>query len=129
MNRVLQAPVMLLGNVPALIIGLVPNVTNVKLDGPKQIAINVQLVGLGIIVTNVIQDIMDSHIAQVSKRNVHCRFCTVPTLYVIFFLSDELRKSTISDFPKQTNFGHILITFFFHPLIDPQFDIVFQPAA
>ena len=76
MNRVLQAPVILLGNVPALIIGLVPNVTNVKLDGPKQIAINVQLVGLGIIVTNVIQDIMDSHIAQVSKIIVqHCRFC------------------------------------------------------
>ena len=30
-----------------------------------------------------------------------------------FFFSDELRKFTISDFPKQTNFGHILITLFF----------------
>ena len=48
---------------------------------------------------------------------------------VLFFL-DELRKFTISDFPKQTHFGHILITlFFFHPLIDPHFDIVFQPTA
>ena len=56
MNRVLQALalVMLLGNVPALIIGLVPNATNVPLVGPNQIALNVHLVGLGIIVTNVI---------------------------------------------------------------------------
>ena len=29
------------------------------------------------------------------------------------FISDELRKFTISDFPKQTHFGHILITLFF----------------
>ena len=46
-----------------------------------------------------------------------------------FFFSDELIKLTISDFPKQTHFGHILITFFFHHLIDPHFDIVFQPMA
>ena len=30
-----------------------------------------------------------------------------------FFFSDELRKFTISDSPKQTHFGHILITLFF----------------
>ena len=72
MNRVLQAPVTLLDNVPAMIIGLVPNVINVQLDGPNQIVTNVQLVGLGIIVTNVIliQAIMDFHIAEVSKRNI-----------------------------------------------------------
>ena len=83
MNRVLQALalVMLLGNVPALIIGLVPNATNVPLVGPNQIALNVHLVGLGIIVTNVIliQAIVDSHIAQVSKSNVNCLFCLLLT--------------------------------------------------
>ena len=47
-----------------------------------------------------------------------------------FFFLDKLRKFTISDFPKQTHFRHILITlFFFHPLIDPHCDIVFQPIA
>ena len=48
-----------------------------------------------------------------------------------FFFSAELRKFTISDFPKQTHFGHILITLFFflYPLIDPHIDIVFQPIA
>ena len=47
------------------------------------------------------------------------------------FFSDELRKFAISDFPKQTHFGDILITsfYFLHPLIDPHFDIVFQPMA
>ena len=48
-----------------------------------------------------------------------------------FFFLDKLRKFTISDFPMQTHFGHILIIFFFFlcPLIDPPFDIVFQPTA
>ena len=52
-------------------------------------------------------------------------------LYVIFFFSDELRKFSISDFPKQTHFGHILITIFFflHPLTNPHIDIVFQLMA
>ena len=40
-------------------------------------------------------------------------FYILGRLYVIFFFSDELRKFTISDFPKQINFGHILITLFF----------------
>ena len=30
-----------------------------------------------------------------------------------FFFSNELRKFTISDFPKQTHFGHTFITLFF----------------
>ena len=36
-------------------------------------------------------------------------------IYIIcnFFFSDKLRKFSISDFPKQTHFGHILITLFF----------------
>ena len=85
MNRVLQAPVTLLDNVPAMIIGLVPNVINVQLDGPNQIVTNVQQVGLGIIVTNVIliQAIVDSHIAQVSKSNVNCLFCLLLTRTVL----------------------------------------------
>ena len=85
MNRVLQAPVTLLDNVPAMIIGLVPNVINVQLDGPNQIVTNVQQVGLGIIVTNVIliQAIVDSHIAQVSKSNVNCLFCLLLTSAVL----------------------------------------------
>ena len=33
-------------------------------------------------------------------------------IYVICFFIDELRKFTISDFPKQTHFGHILINLF-----------------
>ena len=72
MNKVLQTPVVLLENVPAMIIGLVSNVTNVKLDGLVKIVINAQLVGLGIIVGNVILilAIVDSHIAQVSKSNI-----------------------------------------------------------
>ena len=57
MNKVLQTPVVLLENVPAMIIGLVSNVTNVKLDGLVKIVINVP------------QDMMDTHIAKVSKQN------------------------------------------------------------
>ena len=52
--------------------------------------------------------------------------------YMYFFFSDKLRKFTISDFPKQTHFGHISIAHFItflHHLIDPHFDIVFQPRA
>ena len=44
-------------------------------------------------------------------------------LYMYFFFLDELRKFTISDFPKQTHLGYTLITLFFfqHPIIDPHF--------
>ena len=95
MNRVLQALalVMLLGNVPALIIGLVPNATNVPLVGPNQIALNAHLVGLGIIVTNVIliQAIVDSHIAQVSKSNI---------LFECLLLTRELVNECSSSFTR-----------------------------
>ena len=33
--------------------------------------------------------------------------------YMYFFFLDELRKFTISDFPKQTHLGYILMTLFF----------------
>ena len=43
---------------------------------------------------------------------------------------DELRKFTISDFPKQTFWAHIdHFIFIIHPLNNPHFDIVFQPTA
>ena len=58
MNRVLQAPVTLLDNVPAMIIGLVPNVINVQLDGPNQIVTNVQLDIMGKIVEVYFLDIL-----------------------------------------------------------------------
>ena len=35
------------------------------------------------------------------------------TLYMYFFFLDELRKFTISDFPKQTHLGYTFITLFF----------------
>ena len=35
------------------------------------------------------------------------------TRYMYSFFSDELRKFTIRDFPKQTHFGPILITLLF----------------
>ena len=53
-------------------------------------------------------------------------------LYMYFLFLAELRKFTISDFPKQTHFGHILIILFFFfnlYLIDPHIDIVFQPMS
>ena len=37
-------------------------------------------------------------------------------IYVIFFSRTKSAKFTISDFRKQTHFGHILITFFFFTL-------------
>ena len=51
-------------------------------------------------------------------------------MYIIcnFFFSEELRKFTISDFPKQTHLGYTLITLFFpynQPLIDPHFTKMF----
>ena len=53
--RVLQAPVVILDNVLALIIGLVPNVINAKLDGTYLlIVLNAKQVGQGMIVVNVI---------------------------------------------------------------------------
>ena len=93
MNKVLQTPVVLLENVPAMIIGLVSNVTNVKLDGPVKIVINAQLVGLGIIVGNVILilAIVDSHIAQVSKSNI---------LFECLLLTRELVNECSSSFTR-----------------------------
>ena len=51
--------------------------------------------------------------------------------YMYFFFLDELRKFTISDFPKQMHLGYILITLFFflHPLIDPHFAKMFFVLA
>ena len=67
MKWVLQDPVMILGNVPALIIGVVPNVLDVKLDGHNLIVLNVSLVTQGTIVNNVtlIRAIVDIPTAQV----------------------------------------------------------------
>ena len=49
---------------------------------------------------------------QASEKVAHTHLHTYVHYMYIFFL-DKLRKFTISDFPKQTHFGHILITLFF----------------
>ena len=69
---------------------------------------------------------LNNHIHEVShfygsvNPFLHC------ILYVLFFL-EELRKFTISNFPKQTHLGvhidHFIV--FLHPLIDPHFTKMF----
>ena len=64
--------------------------------------------------------------------NVHMRsLFGIVHIMCNFFFSDELRKFTISDFPKQTHIGHILITLFFssHSNWSTRIDIVFQTTA
>ena len=39
---------------------------------------------------------------------------TIRIVYMYFFFLDELRKFTISDFPKQMHLGYTLITLFFY---------------
>ena len=43
----------------------------------------------------------------------HTRYAYVSRLYVIFFLGRTQKIHHISDFPKQTHLGYILITLFF----------------
>ena len=62
--------------------------------------------------------------------NQACFNCPTTIIICNFFFLDELRIFTISDFPKQTHFGHTLITLFFSfTFIDPLFDIAIQPMA
>ena len=69
MTKVLQELAMTLGDVIALAIGVGQNAFNVYLAGLVKIVINVLLVGVVKIVINVPQDMMDTHIAKVSKQN------------------------------------------------------------
>ena len=69
MTKVQQVLVMILEDVLVLIIGVDQNATNVYLAGLVKIVINVLLVGVVKIVINVPQDMMDIHIAKVSKQN------------------------------------------------------------
>lgn len=69
MTKVQQVLVMILEDVLVLIIGVDQNATNVYLAGLVKIVINVLLVGVVKIVINVPQDMMDTHIAKVSKQN------------------------------------------------------------
>ena len=54
---------------------------------------------------------------------VHLRILHTYQHYMYFFFLDELRKFTISDFPKQQHLGYFI--FFLHPLIDPHFTKMF----
>ena len=47
-----------------------------------------------------------------SKLPEYCKI-QVRIIYMFFFFLDELRKFTISDFPKQMHLEYILITLFF----------------
>ena len=47
------------------------------------------------------------------SQEILTKIILIRIYYMYFFFFDELRKFTISDFPKQTHLGYTLITLFF----------------